>query len=194
LGFAVSWRDTGNTGVLMERFRMLADAETVEAACKAEPAPKKRRWRPTAKPRLLMLEDLDRRSAVYRVISDEIRAIESDLGGGDRLSAAEHAIVHDATLAGAMAQDLAARWLRGEEIELASFATLANTRRRGLETVGIKRQPKDATPTLANYLAAHDAIAARAVPIQRAAAAEGVDAAADVVERTGLAGNGEGTP
>ena len=47
--------------------------------------------------RLLSLESMDRRTAAYRKTAELIDRIEADLGGGDRLSAAEREIVKSET-------------------------------------------------------------------------------------------------
>lgn len=104
------------------------------------------------KVRLLSLNDLDGRTRSAQLVSKTIDALVADLGGGDALSAAEHLIVRRAAIAGAMSEDLAARWLTGDPVDPAIFATLANVERRQLETVGIKRRSRDVTPSLQSYL------------------------------------------
>jgi hypothetical protein len=51
-----------------------------------------------------------------------------------------------------MSEDLAARWLTGETVDPTIFCTLANIERRQLESVGIKRRPRDVTQSLTHYL------------------------------------------
>jgi|EndMetStandDraft_8_1072994.scaffolds.fasta_scaffold243520_1 hypothetical protein len=69
------------------------------------------------KARLLRLEDLDRRTGVYKQVAETIDRVEADLGGADSLSAAQRQLVRHAVLSGAMADDLATRWLAGEPVE-----------------------------------------------------------------------------
>jgi hypothetical protein len=104
------------------------------------------------KVRLLSLSDLDGRTRSAQLVSKTIDNLVADLGGEDNLSTAEHLIVRRAAIAGAMSEDLAARWLTGETVDPAIFATLANVERRQLETVGIKRRPRDVTQSLSRYL------------------------------------------
>ena len=106
-----------------------------------------------AKVRLLCLADLDGRTRSAQLVGRTIDALVADLGGDDALSAAEHLIVRRAAIAGAMSEDLAARWLTGDPVDPAIFATLANVERRQLETVGIKRRARNVTPSLTDYLA-----------------------------------------
>jgi hypothetical protein len=109
-----------------------------------------------AKARLLTLADLDGRTRAAQQVHATINAIEADLGGAEQLAAGERQIVRRAALAGAMCEDLGARWLLGEPIDPAVFATLSNAERRLLETVGLKRRPKNVTPDLRDYLAKHE--------------------------------------
>jgi hypothetical protein len=51
-----------------------------------------------------------------------------------------------------MVEDMAARWLAGEPIDPAVFATLTNSERRLYETCGLRRTPRDVTPSLREYL------------------------------------------
>ena len=69
--------------------------------------------------------------------------MEMDCGGADMLSTAERSIIRHAALAGAMIEDLGARWLAGEAIDPALFSTLSNTERRLYETIGLRRRPRD---------------------------------------------------
>ena len=105
-----------------------------------------------AKVRLLSLSDLDGRTRSAQLVSKTIDSLVADLGGEENLSTAEHLIVRRAAIAGAMSEDLAARWLTGELVDPAIFATLANVERRQLESVGIKRRPRDVTQSLGHYL------------------------------------------
>ena len=107
----------------------------------------------TAKTRLLSLGDVDRRCTAYRKTADLIDAIEADLGGPDHLSTGERQIIQRAALTGALLEDLEARWLAGEPIDPALYATLGNAQRRLFETVGLKRVPRGVTPTLQAYVA-----------------------------------------
>lgn len=104
------------------------------------------------KVRLLCLADLDGRTRSAQLVSRTIDSLIEDLGGEDSLSAAEHLIVRRAAIAGAMSEDLAARWLTGEPVDPAIFATLANVERRQLEAVGIRRRARDVTPSLQDYI------------------------------------------
>ena len=107
--------------------------------------------------RLLSLHDLDRRTAAYRRTVDLIEQIETDAGGHDRLSTGERQIIQRIALTCALAEHLEARWLSGEEIDPVLYCTLANAQKRLLESVGLRRVPRDVTPSLTDYLRSRDA-------------------------------------
>jgi hypothetical protein len=121
-----------------------ADAAAMQAGSANGAAPKAK---------LLTLADLDGRTRAAQGVSKTINAIATDLGGAEHLSTGEHQIIRRAALTGAMLEDMAARWLMGEPVDPALYATLSNAERRLLETVGLKRRPRDVTPSLSQYLA-----------------------------------------
>src|SRR6516164_4525080 len=112
------------------------------------------------KVRLLSLHDLDRRTAAYQRTVALIDAIEADAGGHDQLTTGQRQIVQRIALTCALAEHLEARWLSGEEIDPVLYCTLANAQKRLLESVGLRRVPRDVTPSLAEYLRSRDAGAA----------------------------------
>jgi hypothetical protein len=80
--------------------------------------------------------------------------MHADLGGEERLATGERQIVQRAAMLGTMAEHLEACWLAGQEVDPATLALLSNAQRRLLETVGLRRRPRDVTPTLREYLEA----------------------------------------
>jgi hypothetical protein len=123
---------------------MRDDAVAIQATNEAD-APQK----PPAKVRLLRLENLDRRTGAYRQVAETIDRVEEDLGGPDSLSAAQRQLVRHAVLSGAMADDLATRWLAGEPVDPAAFCTLVNA-----ESWHGRRHPEIIT-TVDSFRAAH---------------------------------------
>jgi hypothetical protein len=110
--------------------------------------------KPPDKTKLLSLEQLDGRTIAAKNVRTLIDAIECDLGGSDRLSAAEREIVRRAALASAMLEHLEAAWLTGGGLDVSAYTALANLLRRLLTTVGLERRPRDVTPDLERYIAA----------------------------------------
>jgi hypothetical protein len=105
------------------------------------------------KVRLLTLSDLDRRTSAARRARDLISSINEDLGGEDRLATGERQIAQRAALLGTLAEDIEARWLRGEPIDPAMLCTISNAQRRLFEAIGIQRRPRELNPRLKDYLA-----------------------------------------
>lgn len=103
--------------------------------------------------RLLTLGDLDGRTVAAQKAKALVESIEADLGGGDRLSTAERALVVRAAVTAAIVEDMEAAALTGANIDLAGYVALTNNLRRLLTTVGLKRVAKDVTPALSDYIA-----------------------------------------
>jgi hypothetical protein len=63
-----------------------------------------------------------------------------------------------------MIEDIEARWLSGQQLDVAAYCALVNVQRRLLTTVGLQRRPRDVTPDLAAYVAANTIEAVRVPP------------------------------
>jgi hypothetical protein len=70
-----------------------------------------------------------------------VAGIEADVGLD--LSEAERQLAQRAGVLGAIAEDREARWIAGEPFDPGVYCTIVNAQRRVLETLGIKRQPRD---------------------------------------------------
>jgi hypothetical protein len=108
--------------------------------------------RPGPKVRLLTLADLDQRTTAAKRAATLIKRITGDLGGQDRLATGEQQIIQRAAFLGVLAEDVESRWLLGEDIDATVLATIANAQRRLLESVGLKRVPRNVTPSVADYV------------------------------------------
>lgn len=128
---------------------MAADSAQLDAESTAAPTPKA-----AGKARLLTLDGLDRRTAAYAATRKLIDDIEGDLGGHDRLTTGERQLVQRAAVLGAVLTDAESRWIEGGPIDTTAYCTVVNAQRRVLETIGLKRVPRDVTPSLESYLAA----------------------------------------
>lgn len=69
------------------------------------------------------------------------------------MTTAMQKVAETAAVTTAMVNDMAAKWLNGEEADPALFCMLANAQRRLLETLGFERIAKDLTPSVNAYLA-----------------------------------------
>lgn len=105
------------------------------------------------KVRLLTLDDLDGRTRAAQQVRDTRQAIFNDCGGEDGLSTLERIAVDNCALLDALTKDAAARWLSGQEIDVAAIGTLMNSYNRTAAVLGWKRRPRDVTPDLRTYIA-----------------------------------------
>jgi hypothetical protein len=102
----------------------------------------------------MTLGDLDGRTGAAKAAKALIADLSADLGGVDRLSAAERALVVRAAVSTAMLEHIETVWLSGGDLDVAAYTALTNNLRRLLTTVGLQRRPRDVTPRLADYVAA----------------------------------------
>jgi hypothetical protein len=120
---------------------------------------------PAEKTRLLTIGDLDGRTRAAKCAMATVTAMEADLGGSDHLSAAQRALTRRAAVAIALVEHMEASWLGGAGIDVAAYTTLCNTLNRTLVTLGLKRQSRDITPRLADYIANKAAQSPPAAPL-----------------------------
>jgi hypothetical protein len=121
---------------------LLQDSAAIGADT-AETPPLARRQRARAKARFLTLADIDGRTLAAQRARAIVAGIEADVGLD--LSTAERQLAQRAGVLGAFLEDAEARWISGEPFDLGLYCTGLNAQRRVLETLGIKRQPRDVT-------------------------------------------------
>jgi hypothetical protein len=95
---------------------------------------------------------LDGRTAAARRARGLVAEIEADLGGADCLSAAERQLVQRSAVLGAILEHTEACWLAGEPIAVEQHLAAINAQRRVMADLGLKRRPRDVTPTLQQFL------------------------------------------
>jgi hypothetical protein len=81
-------------------------------------------------------------SAWTRRYRDLVAGHVADLGGLDLLSEAQIALIRDAAAMEIELEEMRGRMSRGEETNLDLYGRIAGHRRRILETLGVKRQPR----------------------------------------------------
>lgn len=81
-------------------------------------------------------------------------------GGVDRLTEAQRTLIAQATTLQIQSERVQRAVLRGELVDVEQLTRLANAATRILSRLGLKREQRDATPSLAEYLAANDGEAA----------------------------------
>lgn len=131
---------------IQPRPKLPSDTTCLQAEKPAEAAPK-------GKVRLLTLDDLDGRTRAAQQVRETRQAIMADCGGEDALSTLERIAVDNVALLDALTKDAAARWLSGQEIDVAAIGTLMNSYNRTAAVLGWKRRPRDIT-TLGSILRA----------------------------------------
>jgi len=99
--------------------------------------------------RLLSFTDLDARTAPMRRVHGLARRIERDLGGD--LSTAQQALVLRAATLITLCEHSEVCLLTGRDASLADYLQAANTLKRLLATLGLRRAPKDITPDPLDY-------------------------------------------
>jgi hypothetical protein len=102
-----------------------------------------------------LLPMADGRSAVARRFRDLVEAISADLGGMDYLSTGELQLVRRASMLSAECEKQEALAAREDAtFDVDSYIVKTNALKRVLEVLGLKRTPRDITPSLSNYLQA----------------------------------------
>ena len=100
------------------------------------------------------LVPLDKASGAARFFDRMVREIESDLGGRRQLSRIESELIRAFSGAATSLQYLNHQVLLGEssEIDLTGYATIASTMLRIGSRLGLRRVPRDVTPSLRELL------------------------------------------
>jgi hypothetical protein len=110
----------------------------------------------------LFVDAGDGRGPWARRMRDVIDLHLADLGGADVVSEAEASIVRRAATLTIELERLEARFSTSEAppADLDLYQRTANSLRRLLEAVGLKRVPRDVTPSIGSYLASREPEAA----------------------------------
>jgi hypothetical protein len=102
---------------------------------------------------LFLVDTIDGRSRDARRFRDVLAQILEDLGVADHLSEGQKQLARRAALMSLKCEKLEAKAVAGEQIDLEAFGKLSDRIGRAFQRLGLKRQPKDVTPSLAEYLA-----------------------------------------
>lgn len=98
----------------------------------------------------LFLPGVDGRSAVARRTRDIFDAICRDLGGD--LTEAQTQLVRRATWLSIACEELELKGVQGERIDLELFGKMTDRLGRTLQRIGLKRIPRDVTPSVNDYI------------------------------------------
>jgi len=110
---------------------------------RATPAKKTRKPHRATRPQLLTRDALDGRTNAAKHFDRLAADIESDLGGRDRLSTIERALVEAFCGAAVMLHSLNARMALGETIDLSEHAQAVSAMVRVASRLGLQRRPRE---------------------------------------------------
>jgi hypothetical protein len=96
--------------------------------------------------------DKDRRTMAARRFRDLFGGIASDLGGIEQLSVAQTQVAKRCAMISVQCEMMESAAVKGDPLDLNTFATLTNVLGRSFQRLGFKRVPKDVA-TLESYLA-----------------------------------------
>jgi hypothetical protein len=102
--------------------------------------------------RLLTRENLDGRTKARRQFDAIAEGIAADLGGDDRLSTVQRHLVEAFAGAAIHVNDINARLLLGEEVDIVAHSQAISTMVRVAARIGLDRRAKNITPALPDYL------------------------------------------
>jgi hypothetical protein len=123
-----------------------------DAPVEAGALPAKRRSKKATRPQLLMRSSLDGRTNAARYFDKLAADIEADLGGRDRLSAIERALVEAFCGAAVTMFALNTKLALGQPIDLSQHAQCVGAMVRVASRLGVSRRAKDVGPSLNQYL------------------------------------------
>ena len=99
-----------------------------------------------------ILDGIDGRSREARRFRDVLGEIVSDLGGADHLSEGQRQLARRCAMLAVECEKIEALGVAGEAIDLDCYGQLTDRLGRAFQRLGLKRVPRDVTPTLAKYL------------------------------------------
>jgi hypothetical protein len=99
-----------------------------------------------------LLPGVDGRSPTARRYRDLCATLSADQGGAAHLSEARTQLVRRFAAAACLAENMEAKLVNGEAIDLAEHALLCSTLVRLAQRIGIDRRSRNVTPTLSDYL------------------------------------------
>jgi hypothetical protein len=101
-----------------------------------------------------LLANVDGRTADARRYRDLCTSLADDLGGAASLTEAQRALVRQAAAMIVQSETLQGAVLRGELVDSEQLVRLCNAATRILSRLGVKRERRNPTPSLHEYLAA----------------------------------------
>ena len=103
--------------------------------------------------KLLTMADVDARGGVPRKLRALSRTLARELG--EDLPLAQMMLVQRVVMLEALCTHTEAAILLGQDVSLSDYLSMISTQRRLLQTLGLKRVPKDITPDPLDYAREH---------------------------------------
>jgi hypothetical protein len=101
--------------------------------------------------RLFAVSGIDGRSLTARRFRDLIQSYTNDLGGPDMISEGQLQLIRRAAALSIMSEAIEADLARDLDFDVNTYGQICDRLRRVVETLGLKRQARDVTPSLAQY-------------------------------------------
>jgi hypothetical protein len=99
------------------------------------------------------IDALDKRTRAFKRYRVIVGAVLSDMGGAESVSEIQHQLVAKFATLALQLESMEAAAIEGNEIDLDLFGRCAGHLRRIAEALGLKRTPRDVTPSVAEYVA-----------------------------------------
>ena len=103
--------------------------------------------------------EVDGRSALARRFKEVFGEISADLGGFDRMSEGQRQLARRCALLSVECERLEGQAILGAEFDLDTYGQLTDRLGRAFQRLGLKRVPRDVTPTLSAIVQKHKAAA-----------------------------------
>jgi hypothetical protein len=99
--------------------------------------------------------EVDGRSALARRFKEVFGEIAADLGGFDRMSEGQRQLARRCALLSVECERLEGQAVLGAEFDLDTYGQLTDRLGRAFQRLGMKRVPRDITPSLSQIVAKH---------------------------------------
>jgi hypothetical protein len=130
--------------------------------------PKKKKWANAGKSRITngrdILPGVDLRSPTARRYRDLVQIIAADQGGAEHMSESRMQLIRRFAAAACLAEQMEARIVAGEKIDLEEHAKLSSTLVRIVNHLGLERVPRDVTPLVGEVIDGHLTISPQPQP------------------------------
>ena len=126
------------------------------STCSTDDPTKRRKRKPykPTKPRPFTRDQLDQRTAAFRMFDNLVVSVIQDVGGEREISAVQRELIEAFAGVAIRVNDLNSRGLAGQPVDLSELSLAASTLTRLASRIGIRRvfNPRNVTPSVADYV------------------------------------------